>query len=59
MKFNARLVLEDLIAKGIRLGHSRAYKHNEKPTESEIIEHIEQGIWNELGQYLNFDDDFN
>jgi hypothetical protein len=58
MKINARLVLEDLIAEGIRLGHSRAYKHNEKPTESEITEYIEQAIWNKLDQYLNFEADF-
>jgi len=47
MKINARLMLEDLIAEGIRLGHSRAY------------EHIEQGIWNKINQYLNFNNNFN
>jgi len=52
-------VLEDLIAEGIALGYRRSFKHNEKPTESEITEHIEQAIWNKLDQYLNFDDDFN
>jgi hypothetical protein len=58
MKFNARLVLEDLIAEGITLGYRRSFKHNDKPTEEEIKEHIETAIWEKMHQYLNFDDDF-
>jgi len=58
MRFNARLVLEDLIAEGIRSGCRNAFEHNEKPTELEITEYIEQAIWNKIHQYLNFDDNF-
>ena len=59
MKVNVRLVLEDLIAEGITLGYRRSFKHNDKPTELEIVEHIETAIWNKIDQYLSFEDDFN
>ena len=59
MKVNVRLVLEDLIAEGITLGYRRSFKHNDKPTEEAIKEHIETAIWNKIDQYLSFEDDFN
>ena len=58
MKLNVRLVLEDLIAEGITLGYRRSFKHNDKPTESDITEHIETAIWEKMHQYLSFEDDF-
>jgi len=57
MKVNVRLVLEDLIAEGIALGYRRSFKHNDKPTESDITEHIETAIWEKMHQYVSFEDD--
>lgn len=47
-------VLEMCIQNGIRLGYSRAFKHNETPEEETIFMEIEKAIENEIYEWFNF-----
>lgn len=58
MKIKTRVVLEDVIDKGIRDGYRRAYKHTENPSEETIHMAVENAIWLELDRVFCFDDEY-
>ena len=47
-------VLEMCIDNGVGLGYSRAFKHNDNPSEEEITDQIKQSIMNELYEWFDF-----
>lgn len=55
MKPKFKVILEDAIEEGIRMGYHRAHKHNESPSEDHILEIIETTIWGKLYEYFDFD----
>ena len=56
MRPKFRVILEQAINEGIRRGYSRAYKHNENPTETSICENIEDAIMGSIYEYFDFDE---
>lgn len=54
MKPNFLNVLEMAINQGVRRGYSRAYKHVENPTESVIIENIEEQVMSSIYEWFEF-----
>ena len=46
-------LLEMCIDNGVRLGYSRAFKHNDTPTEVAIKENIFRAIIEELDQWFD------
>ena len=57
MRPKVRVILEQAIEEGVRRGYSRAYKHNENPSEGAIIEHIEEAVMSSIYEYFTFDDE--
>lgn len=57
MKPKFRVILDQAINEGVRLGHRRAFKHNENPTEETIIETIEDCVMAKMYEYFTFDDE--
>ena len=57
MKPKFRVILEQAIEEGVRRGYSRAHKHVENPTESAIIESIEDCVMSSIYEYFTFDND--
>jgi hypothetical protein len=55
MKPKIRVILEMAIKEGVRLGYSRAHKHEENPTEGEIIEYIEDAVMSQIYEYFTLD----
>lgn len=55
-KFNA--VLDMCIENGLKLGFSRAHKHNDQPTEQQIIEKQFQAIMDEIYEWFDFEDKY-
>lgn len=51
-----RVVLEQCIETGARLGYHRAFKHTDSPSESSILEAIELAIMNEIYEYFSFEE---
>ena len=49
-------VLEMCIDNGVGLGYSRAFKHNDNPTEDSIKENITRAILEELDQWFDMDE---
>ncbi len=48
-------VLEMCMENGIALGYRRAFKHNDTPTEEQIVEQIHQSIMHELYEWFDMD----
>jgi len=55
MKPKFRVILEMAIEEGVRRGYSRAFKHNDSPTEGAILESIEEHIMSSIYEYFDFD----
>lgn len=55
MRAKTRLILENCIEAGAKRGYRRAFKHNENPSEDQILEHIEEAIMAEIYEYFAFD----
>ena len=53
-KFN--LLLETCILNGVILGHTRAYKHNNNPSQTDINESIVNEVLNELHEWFDFEE---
>ena len=51
-------VLEQCIENGTLLGYRRAFKHNDNPTEKEIVDKIGEAILSEIYEWFDFDDDY-
>jgi hypothetical protein len=58
MRPKFRVILEMAIEEGVRRGYSRAFKHNENPTEGAIIEHIEEAVMSSIYEYFDFEDEY-
>ena len=55
MKARDGLVLERCVETGIRLGLNRARKHQEAPTEVELVQAILRAIMEEVEEWFEFD----
>ncbi len=49
-------LLETCITDGVILGHKRAYKHNDAPSEVDIKQSIVNEVLNELHDWFDFDE---
>ena len=56
MKPKIRPILELCIDEGVRVGYRRAHKHTEEPSESWVIETIENEIMNCIDFYFDFEE---
>ena len=54
MKPKFRVILDQAINEGVRLGYRRAFKHNENPIEEVIIETIEDNVMAKMYEYFTF-----
>lgn len=57
MKPKFRVILDQAIEEGVKLGYRRAFKYNENPTEETIIETIEDCVMAKMYEYFTFDDE--
>ena len=48
-------LLEFCITDGVVLGHTRAYKYNDAPSEAEINQSIVNEVLNEIHEWFDFD----
>jgi hypothetical protein len=55
IKINAYKVIDDAVDRAIRYGYQRAHKHNDDPSENQIIEEIQRAVMNELCELFVFD----
>jgi hypothetical protein len=58
MKANDYKVLIEAIERGVAYGHSRAYKHDDKPTDDIVKMCIEDAVITEILEWFDFDDEF-
>jgi len=56
MKPQILKLFEKCIEDGVSLGYSRAYKHNDAPTEQTVTQEITKAIEHELYEWFEFDD---
>ena len=52
-----RVILDQAISEGVKIGYRRAFKHNEDPSEEIICETIEDCVMGSLYEYFSFDDE--
>ena len=57
MKARDSLVLERCVEAGIRLGLNRARKHQEAPTEAELVQAIQRAVMEEVEEWFIFEED--
>ena len=57
MKARDSFVLERCVETGIRLGLNRARKHQEAPTEAEVVQAIQRAIMDEVEEWFIFEED--
>ena len=57
MKPKFRVILEQAIEEGVRMGYRRAFKHIENPTEVFICQHIEEQVMSSIYEYFTFDEE--
>ena len=57
MKARDGMVLERCVEVGIKLGLHRARKHQEAPTEAEVVEAILRAVMDEVEEWFVFEDD--
>jgi hypothetical protein len=57
MKARDSLVLERCVETGIRLGLNRARKHQEAPTEAEVVQAIQRAVMEEVEEWFIFEED--
>lgn len=57
MKPKIRVILEQAIDEGIRVGYRRSFKHTENPDESWVIETISNEIMNYVDLYFKFEEE--
>ena len=55
MKPKIRTILETCIHQGICIGHTRAYKYSDKPSDEHILQTIEDAIWLEIDETFDFE----
>ena len=59
MQPKIRVILEKAIEEGVRHGYSRAYKHNDDPSDGAVIEAIGDAVMNAIDDYFTFDKEYN
>ena len=57
MKARDGMVLERCVEVGIKLGLNRARKHQEAPTEAEVVEAILRAVMDEVEEWFIFEED--
>ena len=57
MKARDGMVLERCVETGIKLGLHRARKHQEAPTEAEVVEAIRRAVMDEVEEWFVFEED--
>ena len=57
MKARDGMVLERCVETGIKLGLHRARKHQEAPTEAELVQAIQRAIMDEVEEWFVFEED--
>ena len=57
MKARDSLVLERCVEVGIKLGLNRARKHQEAPTEAELVQAIQRAVMEEVEEWFIFEED--
>lgn len=57
MRARDSLVLERCVETGIKLGLNRARKHQEAPTEDEVVQAIQRAIMDEVEEWFIFEED--
>lgn len=57
MKARDGMVLERCVEVGIKLGLHRARKHQEAPTEAEVVEAILRAVMGEVEEWFIFEED--
>jgi hypothetical protein len=55
MKANYYEILQHAIEIGIEYGWNRAHKHTDEPIKEHLLSEIENGIWENIHNYFNFD----
>ena len=55
MKPKFRVILDQAISEGVKIGYRRAFKHNEDPSEEVICETIEECVMSQIYEYFTFD----
>jgi hypothetical protein len=56
MKAKLRTILERAISDGIIYGYHRAHKHTDTPSEELMTSQIENGIWLEIDEVIDFEE---
>ena len=54
MRVKFRVILDQAISEGVKIGYRRAFKHNEDPSEEIICETIEDCVMSSLYEYFDF-----
>ena len=54
MRVKFRVILDQAISEGVKIGYRRAFKHNEDPSEEIICETIEECVMSSLYEYFTF-----
>jgi len=57
MKARDGMVLERCVETGIKLGLNRARKHQEAPTEAEVVQAILRAVMDEVEEWFVFEED--
>ena len=57
MKARDSLVLERCVEVGIKLGLNRARKHQNAPTEVELVQAIQRAVMEEVEEWFIFEED--
>jgi len=55
MRAKVRKILEDCVHQGICIGHTRAYKHSDNPSDDILQMAIEDAIWLEIDENFDFE----
>lgn len=55
MKPRFDLVLDQCIENGLKLGFSRAHKHEDNPREETLRFHLQQAIWEEIHEWFDME----
>jgi hypothetical protein len=57
MRPKFRVILEQAIEEGVRRGYTRAFKYNDSPSESAILESLEENVMSSIYEYFTFDEE--
>lgn len=48
------IILQQALMEGISRGYTRAYKHDDDPTDETVVDHIYGEVMNSLYEYFDF-----